>query len=681
MIDHISAVVSLIGNGQAKGDSFRALHASVAVYVAANMAPDNQEDIPHLACGMTRAILKVLPNPANKFQIDKTPSLGRNDPCVVGLGCKHKQCCGGLPDFPAIDSETCWWILCQKLPLERVKAAVDSARMSNFLLASITDRMLETDPERVVAMLLPRFDDKLIHQNIGKDKYMGEQLRILCDAYVNAGKPAGKFAILERVASLGVGQLKSDALQWLATQACDRGEVARAWTLFEAAKEASPHDPALAHLEVLMLKAQGDDEGASECARSWIDRFHRAGLRDEEIPHVDWLRRAAEDPDFLFPGEEELNEWKIRFFEAVDAGLATPITTTHLRVVAVADRAPLEAEGSDDTVSEVARSLIAMGVGRAQAWEQAKLIAADLQKKMASGELEVNPPPDAPGATDHDQLIDTDASMRALEQEWHRAWPVAKPLNIQATPQLVDDIWSPPAAEFWIPFLEQHPEAFNSLDILDDIMIAATLLGEDDEDSGDAYDLTQSIAARVNDLLMPLLKPGVRLPWLLVENRPLLRLLVAEAYANWEEFAEDAVPCLQRLLALNPNDNHNLRELLLSRLLQDNDDAAALALCEKYPDDVSVDMSFGRVLALYRTDQLALAAAALQSALKLYPLVRDDLLDGDFDFEEPFATDVMTSSEDAAMIYVANTGYLWRETPGAIEWVEANSRAEQNGKH
>ena len=40
MIDHISAVVSLIGNGQAKGDSFRALHASVAVYVAANKAPD-----------------------------------------------------------------------------------------------------------------------------------------------------------------------------------------------------------------------------------------------------------------------------------------------------------------------------------------------------------------------------------------------------------------------------------------------------------------------------------------------------------------------------------------------------------------------------------------------------------------------------------------------------------------
>lgn len=58
-------------------------------------------------------------------------------------------------------------------------------------------------------------------------------------------------------------------------------------------------------------------------------------------------------------------------------------------------------------------------------------------------------------------LPPTPASLAALEHHWHEVFPPDNP-------------WKPGLEEQWMAFLTQHPEAFDSLDILDDLSTALT---------------------------------------------------------------------------------------------------------------------------------------------------------------------------------------------------------------
>jgi len=125
--------------------------------------------------------------------------------------------------------------------------------------------------------------------------------------------------------------------------------------------------------------------------------------------------------------------------------------------------------------------------------------------------------------------------------------------------------WAREACAPWLAFLEDNPSAFDSLDILDDLATALGLL-----------------AHRIH-------------------------------LANSAGQAAEAVHRLEQYLILGPGDSHGFRGLLIERQLRRGDNESALEIAERFPDDVLVETSMGRVLALCCPGRLEEAAAAFES--------------------------------------------------------------------
>ena len=78
---------------------------------------------------------------------------------------------------------------------------------------------------------------------------------------------------------------------------------------------------------------------------------------------------------------------------------------------------------------------------------------------------------------------------------------------------------------FWVEFLEQHAEAFNSIYILDDVAIALKLM-PDDDDGWTVVAVLSQLNVRVHQLLSSITSENKIMPWVATENRPAIRLLV-----------------------------------------------------------------------------------------------------------------------------------------------------------
>ena len=138
---------------------------------------------------------------------------------------------------------------------------------------------------------------------------------------------------------------------------------------------------------------------------------------------------------------------------------------------------------------------------------------------------------------------------------------------------------------FWVEFLEQHAEAFNSIDILDDVAIALKLMPDDDDDGWTVVAALSQLDVRVHQLLSPIISENKIMPWVATENRLAIRLLVDAAFDLKDSKKGDCFAPMRILLRLNPNDNHDLRDVVVSELLARNNNDEALAIAQQYPDD------------------------------------------------------------------------------------------------
>lgn len=671
MTDHISNVLKIAANVMNQRQTLPDLHQQFQAYALANMLNDKQDHdgAAMLACGMSRAVWRSMPNPSRQFQTEKLPDLGRNDPCAIGLGCKHKQCCGRGPGFPSIAAEHCWAMLCEVLPANRMHDILDSGRLPDGMLSLVAARLLEIDPDRVRALLEPHFANKLNP----KDKHAAELLLTLCDAYDELGQPETKMTLLERVAKEGGGQVRADALQRLATVHSDRGDFATSWKLFGEAQRVAPDDPALAHLEVMLLISQKRDTDAQMRARFWTAKFDRAGYDDESMPLLSWLRQIGQGHDPVRATAEltadRLGEWEKRMIAAVETGLAKPVQNRHLSVVALAGMEPPEPE---DMEAALVKTLTGMGVSKKEATQQARALAAEIAAGEAkqSAEAQAGLLDDAPATeSNNEHVLVTDAAMQAREQAWHRAWPLSKPISTQPLPNNTIDAWSSPQVEFWVEFLEQYADAMNSLDILDDLLVALSVMPDRNTRWATAP-LREKIFKRVEALLAAVTTPELVLPWMCEENRPALRLLVQDAFDHMDRNAVDTLPRLQAVLRLNPNDNHGLRDLVVNRHLENGDDKDALAAIAKYPDDIAPALCFGKVLALYRLGELPLATAALKAANQQNRKIVKFLLPANNAQPKSSAYGVEVGGDDEAWLYRRDMREVWQSVPGAMAWLK-----------
>jgi tetratricopeptide (TPR) repeat protein len=145
-----------------------------------------------------------------------------------------------------------------------------------------------------------------------------------------------------------------------------------------------------------------------------------------------------------------------------------------------------------------------------------------------------------------------------IQQLWRDVFPLSKPFEAQDQPFDGDGIWEPRVEARWCEFLRQHPEAFDSLDILDDLATAVGRHAQAQSPWVDALLLTPLLTRSA--ALVDLACHGaseVVLPWNLEENRVALRALYRLFQQQVAGPDRDvAIATGRQLLRLNPADPH-----------------------------------------------------------------------------------------------------------------------------
>jgi tetratricopeptide (TPR) repeat protein len=157
--------------------------------------------------------------------------------------------------------------------------------------------------------------------------------------------------------------------------------------------------------------------------------------------------------------------------------------------------------------------------------------------------------------------------------------------------------------------------------------------------------------------------------WGALETRPYMRarLGLAQTLAALDR-AGEAEEHYRALLQLNPNDNQGVRYLLLEELVVAGRDDEAVALLQRYPDDVAAEWRFTWALIDFRQGRLEDADRRLAAALDYNPAVALMVAAGEGPLPMVGPTARLGGPDEAAG-YAEAFGDAWRATPGAVEWL------------
>jgi tetratricopeptide (TPR) repeat protein len=168
--------------------------------------------------------------------------------------------------------------------------------------------------------------------------------------------------------------------------------------------------------------------------------------------------------------------------------------------------------------------------------------------------------------------------------------------------------------------------------------------------------------------------------WLLLDTRPYMRARkeLALALMNLGRYEEAAVE-FRDMLRLNPNDNqgnryHLAQCLLLSNQLEELD---ALLNRSNYSEDFAAEWKFTRALLEFRRQGDSPAArSALAEAVQQNRFV-SPLLHGRIEMPPVMPPFFSPGDQDEAAICVDQIVEGWHGTPGALEWLEAQTRQQK----
>ena len=159
--------------------------------------------------------------------------------------------------------------------------------------------------------------------------------------------------------------------------------------------------------------------------------------------------------------------------------------------------------------------------------------------------------------------------------------------------------------------------------------------------------------------------------WGLLETRPYMRALTALAEAYKSTLQRDkAIQCYEKALLLCSGDNLGVRYLLCELYMELRQFDNCLALAERFKEDRCAMMLFTKALALFMKHGNGPASAkALKDAVKSNQHVVAYLTDAQAMPEE--LPSYYGYGDDAeAVLYVAQCRLLWRNSPGAMAWLE-----------
>jgi len=207
---------------------------------------------------------------------------------------------------------------------------------------------------------------------------------------------------------------------------------------------------------------------------------------------------------------------------------------------------------------------------------------------------------------------------------------------------------------------------------------AYVLLAEEEAGTvGRALELyEQGVAAGERALGREYFKKGVGHFWEMIETRPYMRARDGLAHTLWRlNRRDEAAGHFQDMLRLNPDDNQGVRYSLLDLLLEMNRDDEAARLVKKYRDEWSSVWCYTRALLEYRKSSASdRARKALARAFEQNPHAPDYLI-GKKRIPNRLPSLLGFGDENEAIDYAAKHLNHWRRTPGAVDWLAEQSRA------
>ena len=616
-----------------------------------------------LGLHLGRSIWGAVPAPHNDFNPTPLPTPGRNQPCFCGSGLKYKRCCAAAPRMPTLHSTDMWPMVLAAVPAQRRKALVASGRIPvDSLILAAEEAEAVVRPQTAVSFLEPLFGTKIA----GKDERYEHALTLLCDLYDELGWSRKKVALLERIRSRAPrSPLRSGAFQRTASIRMDLGDPSGAWDAFRAAQRDAPNDPMIGVLEVQLLLHENRVEAARERARFWRKRLMRFNDESLEGP-IEFLNGVSEDPREALAGAlvGAVGGAGQRLLEALRDLGERPVPRYEL----VSDAA----RGRDaNPEAAIARQLRGMGLPA----DDIDTTAAQLLEQMQDREPGPAPVDEVPASAGKESdarfALVASKALQVVEADWHAIYPVGKPFSIGDVPHAPAYPWDPDTEERWMAFLDRHPEAFDSIDILDDLATAIEV-----HPAGDSSGLRASMQCRLVERGVEILRLTTRdadthgdwtLPWTDVGNRPALRCL-SRAQVLAEERGDNATAraYAEWLLDLNPGDNHGVRTSLMNIYLRTGDNEAAVALASRFADDMFAELRYGRVLALVRTGDREMAAQAARYAVDALPEVRRYLMRERVRKPRLDPIGVAVGGKEQAWLYRDEMRDLWLSEPEAM---------------
>jgi len=228
---------------------------------------------------------------------------------------------------------------------------------------------------------------------------------------------------------------------------------------------------------------------------------------------------------------------------------------------------------------------------------------------------------------------------------------------------------SDPAADLerMAELLERHPEVWHCFEALAEVAYSARAL----DFMGVEETVILPLLDRAELLLETVLEDNeatsCQLQWGFWENRPALDLLAWRAGMELDRPATpDHVRRLERLVELNPHDNQGMRMPLSRRYLETGQFEEALALAERYPDDLP-EMQYNHALALFALDRTEEAGEKLQKVADDYPKILKALLKASMRRPKVDPFGIQLGGDDEAWIYREEYRPLW-ERLGALKW-------------
>lgn len=571
------------------------------------MAKVLRADAPQFFRSLGWVIASSMPLPAHDWQPQRMPLPGRNEPCLCGSLRKFKQCCAPLVErAPRLDPVHLASLVIMALPA-KAWAGLPASRVPPDAVAAAAQVLQDEGRERDALRLLEPWA-KLPAPWPARRV---ELLDLLADLYLELGHPRKRKALADAMVARGDAAVQSLGWQRLSTMASDAGDAPAARKAFERAQRLTPDDPRVALLEVTTLLGSGEVDRAHERAAFHARRLERLPQAADLAPQIEGLKQLARgELDHIVPG----------------------------------------LGGDDDEDVDDDGMLEGLGFfGELADW------------------LGRQPPPRlrlALPAAPVDDLgeLQADKTLAAALKAWRHAVDPA-----DAPPAEAGGMQGMGVGRWW-PLLQRQPALLDSFDVLDELLGVL-----DAVPFGLAARAQAALLGRALDLWAELRRrqPRARCEWAWLGNRPALRLLVRRVQMDASPRAEHSFDGLQALVTvLNPHDNHGLRDRLAAVLLRRGDAAAALALAERYPDDL-VGMQLLHTRALLALQRLPEAEVAYAGALRANPHVAALLLAS----RAPRVPDVdsfRVGSPEQARIAVAAQHDLWRDK-SLRKWLQART--------